>query len=157
MEGRYDQLDLAILKELRNDAKHSYRVLATKLKIHPNTLMQRIKRLEKEKVIFRYIADIDYRKLGFDMHAIVMIRTHKKRSLDMWELQSIAKIPNVQILYAITGTSDAIAVIRVRDRDELLQVLRKIQDTPVVIRTTTHVVLRSFKQVHEFNPLEIMI
>ena len=154
MRGTYDQLDLEILKELRNDGKQSYRILANKLKIHPNTLMQRIKRLEQDKVIRGYTADIDYRKLGFDMHAIVMIRTHKNRSIDLWELQSIAKIPHVQILYAITGNHDAIAVLRVKDRDELISVLRKIQEVKAVLRTTTHVVLKSFKQTHEFNPLE---
>ena len=150
-------LDLAILKELRRDAKQSYRELASKLKIHPNTLMQRIKRLEQEKVILNYTVDIDFRKVGYDLHAIVMIRTRKAKAPSMWELDSIAKIPTVQMLHATTGSYDAIAVLRVKDRNELVQVLRQIQQSPAVMRTNTMIVLSSFKQLHEFNPLETMV
>lgn len=150
-------LDLAILKELRRDAKQSYRELASKLKIHPNTLMQRIKRLEQEKVLLNYTVDIDYRKIGYDLHAVVMIRTRKAKAPSMWELDSIAKIPNVQMLHATAGGYDAVAVVRVRDRDELVEVLRQIQQAPAVQRTNTLVVLSSFKQLHEFNPLDSLV
>src|SRR3989344_571430 len=157
MDGKYDILDLGILRELRDDSKQSYRKLAAKLKIHPNTLMERIKRLEHNKLITHYRIEIDYRKLGFDIHAVIMIRTHKKRSLDLWELEGVAKIPQVQLLYAVTGNYDAVAVVRVRTREELVEVLRKVQDVPAVIRTTTFTVLRSFKRADEFNPLDVMV
>lgn len=157
MLGGYDRLDLAILKELRLNSKQSCRELSRTLKVHPNTLMQRIKRLEREKVITGYSANIDYRKVGYDLHAIVMVRASKKKSPTLWELASIAKIPAVQMFYATTGLYDGLAVVRVKDRDELVGVLQEIQKNPCVLRTNTFMVLSSFKQLHEFNPLEAMV
>ena len=67
MKTKVDAVDLMILRELRTDCKRPMRELAHKLRMHPNTLLQRIKRLEKSKIVRKYHADIDYKSLGYDM------------------------------------------------------------------------------------------
>ncbi len=150
---KYDDLDLSILRELRENSKQSVRELANLLGAHPNTVIQRIKRLENNEVIKKYTVEIDYRKIGYDIHALVMIKTKKGKMSDSWELQTVTRIPQIQSLYALTGNYDALAIVRVKERDELVKILRKIQENKVIARTNTYIMLTGYKSPDEFNPL----
>jgi DNA-binding Lrp family transcriptional regulator len=153
MKSKVDTVDLLILRELRDDCKRPMRELAQKLRMHPNTLLQRIKRLEKSKVIRRYHADIDYKALGYDMHAVVMIKIKKSGLEDDGLLDAVAALPEVQSLYAVTGGADCIATIKAKDRDDLVRILRVIQTQKSVLRTTSYLVLVTYKESFQFNPL----
>lgn len=157
MKGKIDTVDLMILRELRNDCKRPMRELAQKLRMHPNTLLQRIKRLEKSKVIQKYHAEVDYKTLGYDMHSIVMIRIKKSGLEDENLLRDVAKLPEVQALYAVTGGADVIAIVKSKNRDDLLRVLRTIQSESSVLRTTSYLVLLTYKESYEFNPLTAIV
>jgi Lrp/AsnC family transcriptional regulator for asnA, asnC and gidA len=156
MKNKIDTIDLLILKELRNDCKRPVRILAQKLKMHPNTLLQRIKRLEKAKIIRKYHADVDYKVLGYDMHAIVMIKIRKSGLEDDNLLKDLVGLPELQALYAVTGGADCIAIIKAKNRDDLVRVLRIIQTQPAVSRTTSYMVLITYKESLDFNPLSYM-
>lgn len=153
MKEEFDDTDLAILRELRDDCKQPVREMAKKLGIHPNTILQRIKKLEKEKIIVKYSAEVDFRKLGYDLHAVIMGEVRKGRAGDQAQLADLAKMPEVQYLYAVTGAYDIIASVRVKNRDELVKVLGRIGENPIVERTMTHIILYSYKHPYEFNPL----
>jgi DNA-binding Lrp family transcriptional regulator len=153
MKNKVDTLDLMILRELRENCKQPVKELAKSLRIHPNTLLQRIKKLEKQKVILKYTAEVDFRKLGYDLHAIIMGEVRKGRAGDQAQLAEITKMPQVQYLYAVTGAYDIILSVRVSNRDELVSVLGKIGEHPIVEKTMTHMVLFSYKHPYEFNPL----
>jgi DNA-binding Lrp family transcriptional regulator len=129
------------------------RELAQKLRMHPNTLLQRIKRLEKSKIIRRYHADIDYKSLGYDMHAVVMIRIRKSGLEDSKLLEDVASLPEVHSLYAVTGGADCIATVKAKNRDDLVRILRVIQTEKSVLRTTSYLVLVTYKESFQFNPL----
>ena len=153
MKGEYDNTDLAILKELRDNCKQSIKELGRKLGVHPNTILQRIKKLEKDKTIIKYSAEVDYRKLGYELHAVIMGEVRKGRAGDQTQLADLSKMPQMQYLYAVTGAYDIIASVRVKNRDELVEVMRKIGENPIVERTMTHIILYSYKHPYEFNPI----
>jgi len=157
MKNKVDTMDLMILRELRDDCKRPMRELAQKLRMHPNTLLQRIKRLEKSKIIRKYHADIDYKELGYDMHAIVTIRIKKSGLEDEKLLNDVAKLPEIQSLYAVTGGADCIAVVKAKNRDDLVRVLRTIQTEKSVLRTTSYLVLVTYKESFQFNPLSNIV
>ncbi|MBD3210225.1 AsnC family transcriptional regulator [Candidatus Micrarchaeota archaeon] len=153
MKGKIDTVDLMILKELRNDCKRPMRELAQKLRMHPNTLLQRIKRLEKSKIIRRYYADIDYKSLGYDMHAVVMIKIRKGGLDDETLLSEVTKLPEVVSLYAVSGGADVMAIVKAKNRDDLVRILKYIQSQKPVLRTTSYMVLVTYKESYRFNPL----
>lgn len=153
MKNKVDGVDLMILKELRDDCKRPMRELAQKLRMHPNTLLQRIKRLEKSKFIRRYHADIDFKELGYDMHALVMIKIKKSGLEDENLLKTVAALPEVQSLYAVTGGADCIATVKAKNRDDLVRILKVIQTQQSVLRTTSYIVLVTYKESYQFNPL----
>jgi DNA-binding Lrp family transcriptional regulator len=153
MKNKVDAVDLMILRELRNDCKRPMRELAQKLRMHPNTLLQRIKRLEKSKVVRKYHADIDYKALGFDMHAVVMIKIKKSGLEDENLRKEVAALPEIVALYAVTGVSDCIAIIKAKNRDDLVRILKTVQSQKSVLRTTSYLILLTYKEAFEFNPL----
>ena len=153
MKNKVDNVDLLILRELREDCKRPMRELAQKLRMHPNTLLQRIKRLEKTKILRQYQADIDYKALGYDMHAVVMIKIKKSGLEDEDLLKDVAKMPEVVALYAVTGVADCIAIVKAKNRDALVELLKLIQNQSSVLRTTSYLILITYKEAYQFNPL----
>jgi Lrp/AsnC family leucine-responsive transcriptional regulator len=150
-----DETDMKILKALRDNCKRPVRELAKDLHVHPNTLLQRIKRLEKREVIRKYQANIDYHKVGYDIHAIIMIKITKRGLEDPNLLKEVAAIPEIEALYAITGTADCIAILRAENKDNMVEVLKNIQSHDKVLRTITHLILVTYKHPHEFNPIKV--
>lgn len=157
MKQKVDTVDLMILKELRKDCKRPMRELAQKLRMHPNTLLQRIKRLEKSKVVRRYHADVDYKALGYDMHAVVMIKIRKSGLEDEGLLKAVAALPEIVALYAVTGGADCVALVKAKNRDDLLRLLKFVQAQEQVLRTTTYLILLTYKEAYQFNPLASLI
>lgn len=154
MKRVYDATDLAILKELRENCKQPIRALAKKLHIHPNTLLQRIKKLEKEEVIRKYQAEVNYSKIGYDLQAVILMRVRMGGDWETPIKKNIATIPQIMSLYPITGGPDVLAITRVKGKDELAFVLRKIQENRVISKTTTLLIVDTYKQPFEFNPLD---
>ncbi len=148
-----DELDIALLRELKNDCMQGYRDLASKLRMHPNTVMQRIKRLEREHIVRGHYADVDYSRLGLDLHALLLIKVKKGTVGVTEQLKDVAALPQVQSLYAIAGHYDLVMLIQVKDRAELAETLQKIQKNAIIVRTNTFLILHPYKQYHEFNPL----
>lgn len=153
MKITVDSVDLLILKELQENCKRPIRELADRLKLHPNTLLKRLKRLEKNKVIRKYRADVDYHYLGYDMHAIVMIKIKKSGLEDQNLLKDVIDVPEVDSLYAVTGSADCIAIVRAKNMDDMVRVLRLIQVQKSVMRTTSYFVLVKYKEFDSTLPL----
>jgi len=67
-----DDKDKFIVKSLSKNARISLVDLAQKIKLTPNAIKERIKRLEKQKVILGYRVMINYPELGFLHYRIFM-------------------------------------------------------------------------------------
>jgi Lrp/AsnC family leucine-responsive transcriptional regulator len=154
MKFKLDQTDIEILSSLIDNGKYPTKELAKNLGIHPNTLLQRIKRLEKNGVITRYTAQINYEKVGYDLHVIMMIKVRKGRAGDMEQLNDLINIREVESLYATTGAWDLIGTARVKNRKHLLDVIQLIGKNEIVVKTSSYLTLFPYKAPYEFNPLK---
>ena len=72
-----DKTDMKILKNLMLNSRLSSRQLALNLGMSTVTVLSRIKKLEKEKIIKGYTAIIDHEKLGYGLTAIIEIIAKK--------------------------------------------------------------------------------
>ena len=138
-----DQIDEKILKNLMVDARLSARQLALKLGMSTVTILSRIKKLEKEKIIKGYTALIDHEKLGYDLTAIIEIIA-KKDILDIEE--KLSKMDNVCGVYDITGNTDTVIVAKFKERNELSAFVKSLSSMANVENTITHVVLNTAKE-----------
>jgi DNA-binding Lrp family transcriptional regulator len=153
MIGEYDEFDLLILNELRDNGKMPIRQLSEKTGLHPNTLMQRIKKLEEEKVIIKYVAEINYAKLGFDLHALIFMKVDKKTRSEWEILKKLRSVPHILAIYTLTGEFDVMAIAKTKNKESLAQILKEINKNEFIVETQTQLVLDIFKHAYEFNPL----
>jgi len=144
MSARLDEVDKAILKELISNARLSFREIAKRVGVSTATVANKVRKMEEEGVIRGYTALVDLEKLGYDVTALIEVVISKGKVADVEE--EIAKMPNVQAVYDVTGQSDAIVLARFKSRAELSKFLKKLLSMEYVERTITHVVLNVKKE-----------
>jgi len=146
MTSKIDDLDLKIIRELQEDARQSYREIAERLKVAEGTVYNRVNKLQEMGIIKRFILDIDFSKLGYDLTAIIALKVEGGHLPEIEEI--IAKKPNVSAVYDVTGDYDAIVVAKFRDRSGLNKFVKGILAMPYVRRTYTMIVLNVMKESH---------
>ncbi|HET9009805.1 MAG TPA: Lrp/AsnC family transcriptional regulator [Nitrosarchaeum sp.] len=139
-----DKTDEKILKNLMVDARLSARQLALKLGMSTVTVLSRIKKLEKEKIIKGYTALIDHEKLGYNLTAVIEIIAKKDKILDI-EVE-LSKIDNVCGVYDITGNTDTLVIAKFKSRSELSEFVKGLASIQNIENTITHVVLNTAKE-----------
>ena len=139
-----DNTDEKILKNLMMDARQSARQLALKLGMSTVTVLSRIKKLEKEKIIKGYTAIIDHEKVGYSLTAIIEILAKKDKIVSIEE--EISRFENVCGVYDITGSTDTIVIAKFKERKELSKFVKGLAEISNVENTITHVVLNTAKE-----------
>jgi DNA-binding Lrp family transcriptional regulator len=139
-----DTLDKKILNNLTVDARQSARQLALKLGVSTVTILSRMKKLEKDKIILGYTVTIDHEKIGYSLTAIIEIMAKKDKIIDIEE--KVSKFENVCGVYDITGTTDTIIIAKFKERNELSTFVKGLASIPNVENTITHVVLNTAKE-----------
>ena len=139
-----DETDEKILKNLLVDARQSARQLALKLGMSTVTILSRMKKLEKEKIIRGYTTIIDHEKIGYSLTAIIEIIANNDKVVEIED--EIAKFENVCGVYDITGSTDTIIIAKFKERKGLSRFVKEIATIPNVENTITHVVLNTAKE-----------
>lgn len=61
--------------------------------------------------------------------------------------ETLAALPNVSEVYSVAGHVDLIAIVRVREYEQIAEVIAgSINKTPGVIDTETHIAFRAYSQ-----------
>jgi DNA-binding Lrp family transcriptional regulator len=139
-----DETDERILKNLLVDARQSARQLSLKLGMSTVTVLSRIKKLEKEKIIQGYTTIINHEKIGYSLTAIIEIIAKNDKVMDIED--EISKFENVCGVYDITGSTDTIIIAKFKERNELSKFVKSLAVIPNVENTITHVVLNTTKE-----------
>lgn len=139
-----DKTDERILKNLMVDARQSARQLALKLGMSTVTVLSRIKKMEKEKIIRGYTATVDHEKLGYTLTAIIEVMAKNDKILDIEK--EISKFENVCGVYDITGSTDTVIITKFKERAQLSKFVKELASIPNVENTITHVVLNTLKE-----------
>jgi DNA-binding Lrp family transcriptional regulator len=139
-----DEIDLRILGSILKDARKSYRKIADDINVSPPTVLSRVQKLEKGRIIKSYSAVLDHEKLGYDLTAIIEVTAVKGKITEVQK--HISKFPNVCAVYDITGLTDMIIVAKFRNREELSNFVKKDMSLSYIERTNTHMVLITVKE-----------
>lgn len=115
-----DKLDRQILRTLQADGRATYDQIAEGVGLSPSAVLRRVKRLEQDKVIDRYVALVKPDVVGLGLIALVNVRLEKhteaaKRSpMDQFRA-SVATWPEVVECLALTGDMDFMLRLLVAD------------------------------------------
>ncbi|MFH0973927.1 MAG: Lrp/AsnC family transcriptional regulator [Candidatus Micrarchaeota archaeon] len=142
-----DEKDGRILGLLSEDASLTRKQIARKLGLPLTTVHNRIEKLKREGVIKRLKAEIDGKKIGRGLTALVNV-SFNYVSRDFSQETAAKKMlamPEVEEALIVAGETDVVLKIRVRDTDALNDfVIKKLRAFEGVDKTHTLVVMKEF-------------
>ncbi|WP_337866419.1 Lrp/AsnC family transcriptional regulator [Ignavibacterium sp.] len=144
---KIDSIDKQILTILQQDAQITNVELAGKIGISPPAMLERVKRLEKNGIIKRYVAIVDPTKVSKGIFAIVSVSlsAHQLSSIDQFTRQ-IKKLDEVLECYHVAGEEDFILKIAVSSIEEYEKfILSKLTKINGVSKVNTKFVLSTVK------------
>lgn len=107
MIEQLDKTDLQILRILQENSKLTTKELATRVSLSSTPVFERLKRLEQQGYIKKYVAVLDAEKLnrGFVVFCSVKLRRmNKDIAIEFTEM--IRKVPEVTECYNVSGEMD---------------------------------------------------
>jgi len=134
-----DEIDRNLIARLQVNARESVANLARKLDIARTTVLSRIARLERNNIIAGYGVRLGSEVLDSSLNAYVGIALSPKSGKDV--LRRMSKIPEVQMLCAVSGEFDYVAWLRTGTPARLDELLDEIGEMEGVSDTNTSIVL----------------
>ena len=85
-----DKIDRLILRTLQADGRATYDQIAEQVSLSPSAVLRRVKRLEEQRVIDRYVALVKPEAVGLGLTAYLNVRlekhteSHKRNPMDLF-------------------------------------------------------------------------
>lgn len=121
-----DKIDLSILRILQNNAKATIKEMATELGMSTTPIFDRIKRLEAQGVISKYVAIVDPAKLNKKLRVFIEISMadHSGEAINKF-VNEITDHREVIECHHVTGDSDFLIVLQTRDIESYNEFITK--------------------------------
>ncbi len=130
------------MRELQNDARQTNKALSEKVGVAPSTCLERVRELRARGVITGFGAHVDPAAVGRPMEAILSIQQGSaQRQGTEALLEHTAALPETVRVMALTGTTDFIVHVAVRDMDHLRDVIWNLIARREVARVQSSLVL----------------
>ncbi|MCJ7708063.1 MAG: Lrp/AsnC family transcriptional regulator [Anaerolineales bacterium] len=142
-----DDLDRAILRVLQENGRATNADLARQLHLSPPAIHARVRRLERQGTIHRYVALLDRAKVGYDMLCFinVSLQMHQIEQVERFR-DEVQNMPEVLECHHVTGEYDYLLKVAIRNRQDLERfVVRRLTPVPGVARIHTSLVLTEVK------------
>lgn len=136
-----DAIDLRILRELRSNARISWRELGETVHLSPTAAADRVRRLERDGVIDGYTVRVDPAALGRTVRAVIDVSLGAGIQVDEFEAR-LAERDEVAFAAYVTGTADYSIVVECRGAEGLDSFVRWLRAEAGVSRTETKMLLR---------------
>ena len=147
---KLDTTDLAILRMLQTDARLTIKEIAAQLSLSTTPVFERIKRLDKQGIIEKYVAILNQRLLGKKLVAFVDIsmKDHSKLAIEGF-VEMVTEYPEVLECHHVTGESDFHLKVVIEDIEMYNQfVLNKLSTVPNIGKVESRFSLSERKQTN---------
>ena len=144
---KLDEKDKKILEILKENGDYTTRQIAKKTLFPQTTIHNRIKKLRRLGVIKKYTIELDHKKIGRGVGALILVnceydslRAQKKDQHDL--AKEILRLPEVEKVDIVTGAIDMVVRVRVRDIEAYdTFLLKKFQRIKGIDRTQSLMVI----------------
>jgi Lrp/AsnC family leucine-responsive transcriptional regulator len=113
-----DNIDKKLINLLQEDSKQTTKQLSLQLNLSVTAVYERVKKLEHQKVIERYVAIINKNKIekSFLVFCHIKLIQHSKEHVTTFE-REILKLEEVSECFHVSGDYDYILKVYVKDMD----------------------------------------
>jgi Lrp/AsnC family transcriptional regulator, leucine-responsive regulatory protein len=135
-----DDTDLSLVEALQKDAAQRLEDLARLVGLAPSSVHERLRRLERDRIIRRWTIDLDASALGLGVLAYVGIRATRPCSELLDALQAI---PAIEECHSVAGELSLLLKVRVTGTPDLLELVERLRQIPGIEGTETTIVLKT--------------
>jgi Lrp/AsnC family leucine-responsive transcriptional regulator len=113
-----DTIDKKLINLLQQDSKQTTKKLSLQLNLSVTAVYERVKKLENQKVIEKYVAIVNKNKIekSFLVFCHIKLIQHSKEYLNTFEYE-VLKLEEVSECFHVSGDYDYILKIYVKDMD----------------------------------------
>ena len=143
-----DSIDRAILTELQQEGRLSNQDLAARVHLSPSACLRRVKALEENEVIAKYVALVSPRAVGRHgvSFTIINLESMNTPQLAAFE-QAVRDQPEILDCYYVAGSNDYLIRFTYRDSEDLERFHSEVlMHLPGVARSNSLLVLRTVKK-----------
>ncbi|MET0338205.1 MAG: Lrp/AsnC family transcriptional regulator [Caulobacter sp.] len=143
-----DSFDLKILDILQRDGRITNARLALDVGLSESACFNRVRRLEQQKILQRYGAQIDRRALGSFVTVLVsvILESHKQHELTRFE-QVVSGLPEVVECNYVAGQFDYLLKVIARDMTDYMRVMDELMEAfGKVNQYSSYIVMRKTKE-----------
>ena len=145
--GRIDAVDVKILRELQADARLTNAELAARVHLSASPCLVRVRNLERDGLISRYVTLLDPRRIGLGVSVFVQITLERQveEALERFE-RAISAYDEVMECYLMTGDADYLIRIVVPDIEALERfIVNQLSKLPGVANIRSSFALKQVK------------
>lgn len=150
MNPTLDETDILILRELQDDGHLTIKELSQRVHLSVSPVYERVRRLERDGFIKRYVAVLDPEKLdcGFLAFCYLKMKQHSHENA-VQIMERVQNIPEIAECYNISGDFDFLLKIYVRNMKQYQEfVMRILGDIPAIGSLNSSFVLGEVKNSH---------
>ena len=136
---KLDEADRRLLALLREDARRPTAELARRLGVARTTVVERIKRLERNGIVAGYTVRLASKVQGRMLRVHVLLSVDPKKGEAV--VAALRDIPQVRGVWAISGAFDSLVFVEGDSTEEIDRVLDAIGNLPGVGKTQSSLVL----------------
>jgi len=153
MKDKLDAIDIKILEMLQEDSKITAKIIGEKLNLTQTPVFERIKKLEKEGCIQKYMAVLNERKLGLKQTVFigVTLNGHTRSYLEKF-LSKVNDFPEVLECYQVTGSYDYMLKVVLKDIEAYQTFVEtKLSLIPELGNVYTYIAIKKGKQTQKLD------
>lgn len=143
-----DDIDKKIMEILQENARISNAEIARRIGMTTSGVFERIRKLERKRIVAGYKAMIDPKALGMQLLAFVSVRIRPTKGVK--EIgRRIAEMPGVQEVFHLAGEDSLLCKVRCKDMKFLEMLLDRVNEIETVVSTRSTLAFRAIKETSE--------
>jgi Lrp/AsnC family leucine-responsive transcriptional regulator len=140
MSYALDNIDRQILSILLKNARASFSDISKAVGLKSPSIIERMKKMEKEGIIKGYYVDIDYQKIGYDIIAFIGLIIDDAQHEEAFKEKVGTFDDNIVECYEVSGEFTLIIKVITKNTQTLTSLLKKLKKEPGFQETHTIIV-----------------
>ncbi len=135
--------DLELIRELRKNGRISYLQLAKKFGVSESAIRKRVKMLIEKGIIRKFTIDVDMKKLGYEVQALIGLDTEPEKLVSVLEI--LGENEKINALYSSAGDHMIMMDVFFKNMEELREFVKYLESIEGVTKVCPAILLDRVK------------